>query len=564
MSTLPTKVAVPTDPMAGIASLLTTLGGTKTTTNAGETDVLRSAVADLKGTDYEALLTSIFQKAAGEIPGIQHAFGNAVGARSGSNSAVAAALQQLLKDTTVGAQGQIATQKLNNSNLQINAGNSIAQATKGTTQQSGTNVGQAAKTMAVLQMLSKAANMTGLDKKLGSLFSESAATPGSPLTSAYAPVASPWADVSPASSAALTSTPFSSQMYSAQSPDPTVFSGFTPGVSNAVSAIPGAGTDAADFAQLDFSPLTGAGTDLADFAQLDFSPVADVANSVADFSALDFTDLFGFADGGLVTPTGNSRGYNPLAAPLPTRMVVDNTPGMAISTPAPTLAPAPVKIPVQRPNVPYTDASGQGYGTANNVGNPNGTVTSQGLALVANALIGTLGPVGKVVNLGLTALGKPTIGKSIADAILGPPAAAAGPGNTAAPTGSVSVGDISVDSMDGVATPGLSVPGLDSMAAAVADAVSGASSGDSSGASAAGAGAASASDGNGGGPGWANGGTVQGKGTGTSDSIDIKASDGEYVMSDDVVEMLGVDFFDALQAAFHTPVAHRGAQQGAR
>jgi hypothetical protein len=55
----------------------------------------------------------------------------------------------------------------------------------------------------------------------------------------------------------------------------------------------------------------------------------------------------------------------------------------------------------------------------------------------------------------------------------------------------------------------------------------------------------------------ANGGHIEGPGTGTSDSIDIKISDGEYVIPADVVEALGVPFFDKLKSRYHTPVATR-------
>lgn len=55
--------------------------------------------------------------------------------------------------------------------------------------------------------------------------------------------------------------------------------------------------------------------------------------------------------------------------------------------------------------------------------------------------------------------------------------------------------------------------------------------------------------------GFASGGEVDGPGTGTSDSIVARLSDGEYVVPADVVEMLGVEFFDGLRDAFHTPVS---------
>lgn len=54
---------------------------------------------------------------------------------------------------------------------------------------------------------------------------------------------------------------------------------------------------------------------------------------------------------------------------------------------------------------------------------------------------------------------------------------------------------------------------------------------------------------------YANGGEIQGRGTGTSDSIPARLSDGEFVISADVVEALGADFFEKLQDQFHVPAA---------
>jgi hypothetical protein len=57
------------------------------------------------------------------------------------------------------------------------------------------------------------------------------------------------------------------------------------------------------------------------------------------------------------------------------------------------------------------------------------------------------------------------------------------------------------------------------------------------------------------GGGNADGGKISGPGTGVSDSITAKLSKGEYVISADVVDRMGVDFFDNLQSSFHTPAA---------
>ena len=50
-------------------------------------------------------------------------------------------------------------------------------------------------------------------------------------------------------------------------------------------------------------------------------------------------------------------------------------------------------------------------------------------------------------------------------------------------------------------------------------------------------------------------GFVAGPGTGTSDSIKARLSDGEYVLPADTVQAVGVDALDALKDATHTPVA---------
>lgn len=56
-------------------------------------------------------------------------------------------------------------------------------------------------------------------------------------------------------------------------------------------------------------------------------------------------------------------------------------------------------------------------------------------------------------------------------------------------------------------------------------------------------------------------GFVAGPGTGTSDSIKARLSDGEYVLPADTVAAVGVDALDALKDATHTPVASQKAQR---
>ena len=54
-------------------------------------------------------------------------------------------------------------------------------------------------------------------------------------------------------------------------------------------------------------------------------------------------------------------------------------------------------------------------------------------------------------------------------------------------------------------------------------------------------------------PKFAEGGHVKGKGTGTSDSIDAKLSNGEYVIKEKVVKEYGVDFFDRINFGDRLP-----------
>ena len=66
--------------------------------------------------------------------------------------------------------------------------------------------------------------------------------------------------------------------------------------------------------------------------------------------------------------------------------------------------------------------------------------------------------------------------------------------------------------------------------------------------------------------GLADGGTVKprgfvvGKGTGTSDSIPARLSNGEYVLPADTVKAVGVEALDSLRAATHTPVKNEQAK----
>ena len=136
-------------------------GGTTQTVSPGNIAQLEQVLAQLQGQDFTALLQSIFQQAAGQIPGLQAAYGNAMGARSGGNSAVQAALNELLKQTTLAGQQQIASQQAQNFQTQGQAAANIAQATRGTQTTQGADLGGIAKNLLLLQGLSMLTGKSG-------------------------------------------------------------------------------------------------------------------------------------------------------------------------------------------------------------------------------------------------------------------------------------------------------------------------------------------------------------------------------------------------------------------
>lgn len=152
--------------VADIGALLSALFGKSTTqtatSNPGDTAALTQLMAQLQGADYNATLQSIFQQASGQIPGLQAAYGNAIGARSGGNTAVQAALNELLKQTSVAGAKQVSDMQLQNQQIQAQTGGAIANATKGTTQtQTTKSPGQAAELASIIALTQAALKLTG-------------------------------------------------------------------------------------------------------------------------------------------------------------------------------------------------------------------------------------------------------------------------------------------------------------------------------------------------------------------------------------------------------------------
>lgn len=171
------KVTPAAGGVAEVGNLLQMLGGTKETSTSTQSPAdiagLKALLAQLQGADYNAQLQAIFQAAAGTIPGLQSAYGRAAGARTSNNTAVQAALNELLKATTVEAQGKIANQQLQNQQIQAQAGQAVAQATKGTTQtqatKQGTNVPKAAGSLAVLEALARLSSNKTVQDMVGKI-----------------------------------------------------------------------------------------------------------------------------------------------------------------------------------------------------------------------------------------------------------------------------------------------------------------------------------------------------------------------------------------------------------
>ena len=210
----------------------------------------------------------------------------------------------------------------------------------------------------------------------------------------------------------------------------------------------------------------------------------------------------------------------------------------------------------------------EGLGAGDSSTNTNTTVgtPSENSAAVAGmglSALGTLGPIGALASAAISGLtGAPSITSiaisSLAQAlgISAPPGVAsgavsdanAGIANAVASQTGMDPLDALMSVTDGFGTGG-DAPGEGPGAgpgASAGDATSGdGGTGTSSDGSGSDGGTATAAD----------GGHIKGKGTGISDSIPARLSDGEFVFSADVVKLLGADFLQSIQDQFHTPAA---------
>ena len=665
------KVPAATDSMTTINNLLTTLGGTKTTTNAGNTAALEQVIADMRGQNPAAMLQSIFQQAGAQIPGIQGALGRSVGARSSKNSAVNAALQKLLASTTIAAQDQLVKQQLAQMQAQVPAAQAIAQTTQGTTKTNGTNLGEASKNLAILQLLSK----SGILEKLG-LGEAAKSMTGAAPAQATGPMQGP---------AAMAAAPaqMTGEMAPMQFPDLLMAASqeqaatqfpdlMMPDVGSGASSSPV--TSQPNLDMFDLGSVTDMGPpqtapvfygDVIPGLEEWVLPVEEVYDNYADggligrdgkkaamepeddsedmaeardqvkfddgFTANALMDSFrkllgdslgkpeNYADGGVITAPGARRSSNPS---ITTEVITGTSAATgnslsaltaALSTPVASSNPNKVSKPQAAGQtgstadigIPSIESGGQGN-TAGTFGGGTGSFSPLSpsnrsavqTAAQINALSGFTGgpsipgfglaaglisaPTAEAAaKVGLTAAGNaitPGLG-SLAGFALDPSLkagvnalAALNPATAATNIGLSlfglpTLGEITTNAKESLSPNNPMSPAQTQIAKDFAAAVAAGNTGsdvDFGAGNAPGTGNADGGrDSATGGGFMADGGKVKGKGSGISDNITINASAGEYMMSKDVVDTLGVEFFDALQAAFHTPAAVQKAM-GAR
>lgn len=149
------------DAMQGIMQLLQLAGGLTSSTqkSTADTSAIDAVLKQLQGQDFSGILNSVFQQASAKTPQLTTQLANAVGARTGNNSPLAAALQQVLQAATVQGQGQIAQQQAQNLQTQAALAGQKAQATRTVQTKENTASNGAKQLLAGLQLGNTASKM---------------------------------------------------------------------------------------------------------------------------------------------------------------------------------------------------------------------------------------------------------------------------------------------------------------------------------------------------------------------------------------------------------------------
>lgn len=518
-------MATQLDALTQLAGLL---GGSRTTHTA-DTTALQNVLTQLQAVDPQATLQTIFQQAAGQIPGIQTALGNAIGARATDNSGIQAALSELLKQTTLAAQSKIIDQQNANLNTQAQIASAIANANKTTTQKA--NLGAAAKDLLLLQGISKARKLD-----FSNLF-------GAGMNDSIAQMPAQLSGISQDAGQSLTGDIMSSNGMDFNSLPGTSF--------DLNSSLADFGTNLLDFGDTGLVDTLSSGLSMDSGVDFGGGGLLDELTSYgvfADGGLVGRDGVPGYADGGVIHTAGGRRSADQtveLAQVL--RSMVDNT----------QAAPAPAQSLQGQPSAAPQTMSGADGNVA--VGNYQPNALASGIRTVASNPLGRLlaglavpglAPVMSIAALpddatkeqAMGAFAKPTIGIALSEATNTLPSLAqialSTAINTAVDNSVASAAYSESYSGNSDSTSGGEFGGIDGFAG---NTTSGSGYG----------------DGMNGGVNAANGGHISGPGTGTSDSIPARLSDGEYVIPADVVEKVGVEFFDMLRNELHTPVAPR-------
>lgn len=307
----------------------------------------------------------------------------------------------------------------------------------------------------------------------------------------------------------------------------------------------------------------------------------------------------GFADGGYIANTGLRRvsdiaatgkaagigaqsiGQARQGIAAPTRVL--NAPGKIVSATGQSAQSASQAAqssePDQSSDSPENVGIGEVSGLANALGVSQG-VAKGGMSALGMALGSPLGALGGIANArdnnqavksaGLTVLGMVSpglaIGAKVAD-MLGLFGGGSGKDmGTESPFGGMSVNSgmgpqsttadmqsLGTDPLGGT-SPDFSGPttGTETDAYGGSNSDSSSSNGADTGSTGAGSSSGSSVGGN-----YKSGGEVNGPGTGTSDSIPVNLSDGEYVLPADVVKALGIDTLDNIVARIHKPAKRK-------
>ena len=381
------KRVAPTDGLGALTNLLGMFGQKSSSSSSANTAPLEQILAQLQGgTDPTKLLESIFQQASANIPRLQAAYGNAIGARSGGNSAVQGQLNELLKATTLAGQQQVMQQQQNNQNMQLGAAGKIADSTRRTTTTQGPNTAPLGKAIAALQGYNQLSKLYDKGKNaLGGLSALGAGGAGADALS---------------------------------SADSNIFSNFLGdtggGFFSPASEVTGSGlTDIFSSTAGDIFE-TGSGW-LGDAVSGGGDFLSDAIDTGGDWLS-DIGSWFGFADGGLVGRDGQ-------------RMKQDSIAGYADGGIVRSGGGRRSSAPTYTKTAPTRSTAVQGPGGKKGMRDENtGGMSEQGFGGVAQGLNGNFGTFDATnyysqfdngVGSGSTATGIPDIALSLAGSLIG-------------------------------------------------------------------------------------------------------------------------------------------------